>query len=545
MGVERFWNFADVWEGISRRFPDAIAQIYGPRSYTWSEFDQRAAGVATALLEGGLGHQDKVAQMMYNGPEYLESLFACFKAGLVPVNTNYRYTEDELFYLWDNADTRAVVFHGSLVDRCEAVRGRLPGIRRWLWVDDQSGACPDWAEPYEQAATCGRCPEGAERSGKDLYLLYTGGTTGAPKGVMWPQHELFLMLESLSGRSKILADIDVDRYMQSVAKPGPRVLPAAPLMHGTSAWYSMSVLSQAGCVVTLSSRSYDPVVILDTLAMHRVNGMAIVGDAFAKPLVATLEEHPGRWDLSRMRVVFSSGVMFGAGVKAALLRHLPRAVVIDGLGSSESGSIGRNSTDLSSSTETAAFKMTPDTRVIDEDGRDVVPGSGQRGRLAVGGHIPLGYYKDPEKTEATFVTLGDRRYVVAGDWAEVAGDGTIKLLGRGSVCINTGGEKVYPEEVEEALKLYEGVEDAAVVGLPDDRFGEAIAALVTVSSPVDESAVTAFVKTKLAGYKAPRRVFVVPSLSRGPSGKLDYPSLRDLARQLASNQEDSRHDVVA
>lgn len=534
MTTKSSWNFADIWEGVARRFPDATAQVQGDRTFTWAQLDWRASGVAGALLSGRLRRQDKVAQLMFNGPEYLESMFACFKAGLVPVNTNYRYTEDELVYLWDNADARAVIFHGGLTEQCLAVRHRLPGVRLWLWVDDQTAPCPDWALAYEEAAATGVLVDRPDRSGDDLYLLYTGGTTGAPKGVMWPQHDLFLMLESLSGRDFAVSAGDVDGYVSSIPKPGPRVLPAAPLMHGTSAWYSMSVLCQAGCVVTVQSRTFDPELLLDTLEQQRVNGMAIVGDAFAKPLVAALDEHPGRWDLSRLRVVFSSGVMFGAGVKADMLRHLGRAVIIDGLGSSESGSIGRSRTDTTSSTGTAAFKLSPDTRVIDEGGQDVVPGSGQRGRLAVGGHIPIGYYKDPDKTASTFVTLGDKRYVVAGDWAEVEADGSIKLLGRGSVCINTGGEKVYPEEVEEAIKVYPGVHDAAVVGVPDDRFGESITALITSSSAMEESAVIAHVKTKLAGYKAPRRVFVVPSLQRGPSGKLDYPALRNLALGLLS-----------
>lgn len=534
LDVNASWNFADIWEGIARRFPDADAQIQGGRSFTWSDFERRAAGVAGTLLDGALVYQDKVAQLLYNCPEYLESMFACFKAGLVPVNTNYRYTEDELVYLWDNSDARAVIFHGSMTDQCVAVRDRLPGIGLWLWVDDHSGPCPDWAVAYEEAAASGLSALGRARSGDDLFLLYTGGTTGAPKGVMWPQSDLFMMLDSLSGRSSESSDLDVDGYVRSIPKPGPRVLPAAPLMHGTSAWYSMSVLCQGGCVITADSRTFDPVLLLDTLERERVNGMAIVGDAFAKPLVAALDEHTGRWDLSRLRVIFSSGVMFGAGVKADLLRHLPRALIIDGLGSSESGSIGRSLTDSSSPGATAAFKMTPDTRVIDEAGVDVEPGSGRRGRLAVGGDIPLGYYKDPDKTAATFLTLGKKRYVVAGDWAEVETDSTIKLLGRGSICINTGGEKVYPEEVEEVIKACPCIRDAAVVGVADERFGESITALVTASSAVEESAVIAHVKTRLAGYKAPRRVFVVPSLQRGPSGKLDYPALRSLALALLS-----------
>lgn len=530
--MEAVWNFADIWEGIARRFPDAEAQAYGSRSYTWADFSRRADGIAGTLLRAALKHQDKVAQLLYNCPEYLESMFACFKAGLVPVNTNYRYTGEELFYLWNNADVRAVIFHGSLTEQCRTIRHRLPDVALWLWVADGSGPCPDWAVPYEEVAESDRPTQSCFRSGDDVYLLYTGGTTGAPKGVMWRQHDLFLMLQALSGRSPESTECPADDYVRSISKPGPRVLPAAPLMHGTSAWYSMSVLCQAGCIITVDSRTYDPALLLATLERQRVNGIAIVGDAFAKPLVETLDVHRGGWDLSRLRVVFSSGVMFSAGVKERLLDHLPWAKIIDGLGSSESGAIGRSLTDISSPTATGAFKMSSHTRVIGDDGRDVQPGSGRRGRLAVGGHIPLGYYKDPEKTAGTFLTLGEQRYVVAGDWAEVEADGTIRLLGRGSICINTGGEKVYPEEVEEVIKQLPAIRDAAVVGVPDARFGESVVALVTVSSGVAESDVITHVRTKLAGYKAPRRVFIVASLKRGPSGKLDYETLRSQALHL-------------
>jgi len=525
------WNFADVWEAVASRFPGEPAQHCGSRTVTWSELDRRADGVAATLVEAGLTHQAKVAQLLYNAPEYLESVFASFKAGLVPVSVNYRYTGDELAYLLDNADAEAVVFHGSLAGVCDEIRPRLPRVRQWLWVaDDDAGACPEWAMPYEEAATSGMRPPETPRSGDDLMLLYTGGTTGAPKGVMWPQDTLFRMLEELNGAVPA-PDADATAHAAALERPGPLVLPAAPLMHGTAMWFVLPVLSRGGSVITLPQHSFEPEVLLDTLSLYRVKGLCIVGDAFARPLVAALDADAERWDLSGLRVVFSSGVSFSAETQAALLRHATGAVVVDSLGSSESGGLARTQTRAGSGAPAPRFTVGRTTRVVDEAGADVEPGSGRRGRLAVTGHIPLGYYRDPEKTAETFVTIDGVRYVVAGDWAEVEADGTIRLLGRGSVCINTGGEKVYPDEVEVAVKRAAGVRDAVVVGVPDERFGEMVVAVVEAEpgAVVEADEVTAEVRRTLAGYKAPRRVVVVPSLERAPNGKADYRRLREVA----------------
>jgi fatty-acyl-CoA synthase len=533
MGVG--WNYADVWEAAAERFPDAVAQVGAGRVTMWRELDQRADGIAAALLEAGLARQAKVAQYLYNDPAYLESVHACFKAALVPVNTNYRYTGDELAYLWDNADVEAVVFHADLVERCDELRHKLADIRLWLWVDDGTDAtCPDWAVPYEEVASTAneRIRPSWGRSGDDLLLLYTGGTTGHPKGVMWPQDTLFHMLEGLNGR-KPAADADATARAEALKKPGPRVLPAAPLMHGTALWFAMPALAQGGSVVTQADRKFDATRLLDTVVDDEVKGLGIVGDAFARPLVHALDAEPDRWDLSGLRVIFSSGVMFSPEAKAGFLKHAPQAVIVDSLGSSESGGLGRTQTRAgeTSTTASAAFRTGPTTRVIGEDGTDVVPGSGQKGRLATTGHIPLGYYGDPVKTAETFVQLDGTTYVVAGDWATVDTDGTIKLLGRGSVSINTGGEKVYPEEVEEALKRAAGVRDAVVVGIPDERFGEVIAAVVEPEPgatlvPAD---LQAEVKRTLAAYKAPRHILVVESIGRAPNGKADYARLRQAA----------------
>jgi len=533
------WNLADLWEAIADRQPDAPAQFAADRIWTWAEFDRRADGIAATLLAAGAAHQDKVAQYLYNCPEYLESVFGAFKAGLAPVNTNYRYGVDELVYLWDNADAVAVVFHGTFSERIEQVRPRTPRVRTWLWVDDGSGPCPDWAVPYERAATAasGRVIAPWGRSGDDLLLLYTGGTTGMPKGVMWRQDDLVGILDA-ANRNRLPPEIDLTAVQERVAQPGPRNLPAAPLMHGTGQFNAISNLMVGGSIVTMQGRHFDAAELLDTIVRYEVASMSIVGDAFAKPMLRALDAEPGRWDLSCLRVIVSSGVMWSAETKAGLLRHNDRLIMVDALGSSEAVGMGQNTTSAESSSSTATFELGPNTRVLTEDGREVVPGSGERGRVALRGRTPIGYYKDPEKSASTFVVIDGVRWSIPGDWAEVDADGTVHLLGRGSQCINTGGEKVYPEEVEEVLKLHPDILDAAVVGLPDERFGQAITALVEPApgAVVDGAAVIAHVKQRLAAYKAPKQVLVIDTVGRAPNGKLDYKRLTAWAAQQVAER---------
>ncbi len=526
------WNFADVWETVADALPDAPAQFHLDRSWTWGELDRRADALAASLVAAGASHQDKVALYLYNSPEYLETTFALFKAALVPVNTNYRYTDDELVYLWDNADAVAVVFHGTFADRCERVRARLPAIRSWLWVDDGSGPCPPWAVPYEDGAgtvAAGRFVPPWGRSGDDLLLLYTGGTTGMPKGVMWRQDDLLSALDA-SNKRRLPTAPDLTVISERSVKPGPRNLPAAPLMHGTGLFNAMSNLMVNGSVVTMAGRRFDPVELLDTIEQHRVNSMSIVGDAFAKPIVRALDAEPRRWDISTLRVIVSSGVMWSPETKAGLLRHNERLIMVDSLGSSEAVGMASSTTTADGSrgaTGAARFVLGPDAKVLTEDGREVAAGSGERGMVALRGRTPIGYYKDEAKSAATFVVHAGVRYSIPGDWAEVEADGTVKLLGRGSQCINTGGEKVYPEEVEETLKLHPSVHDAAVVGVPDERFGSAITAVVEPEpgGDVDAAVLVAHVKEHLAAYKAPKHVVSVDSIGRAANGKLDYKGL--------------------
>jgi acyl-CoA synthetase (AMP-forming)/AMP-acid ligase II len=533
------WNFADIWEIAAEVRGDTRALVHGEDVRSWRDFDRHAAGIATTLLEAGLGHQAKVAQYLYNSNEYLESVFAAEKVSMIPVNTNYRYADDELAYLWDNADAEAIVFHGSLAGRAGRVRARVPKVKLWLHVDDGAGPCPDWATPYEEAAN--RLAAGADthvtgpepRSGDDLYFLYTGGTTGMPKGVMWRQDDLFALLNQSSPMP-----MPTDRGMEGVRETitalqesPPTVLPACPLMHGTGAFTAFSCLVIGGCVVTLAGKGFDPAALLDTVEREKVNLVTIVGDAFGKPILRALDENPGRWDLSSLLGLISSGVMWSEETKRGLLRHNPNMLLFDAFSSSEALGMGSSVSSAGAEAHTAAFKIGENAKVIDDNGNEIPPGSGKPGRLALGGRLPLGYYKDEAKTASTFVTINGRRYSVPGDYAVVEADGSLQLLGRGSVSINTGGEKVFPEEVEEALKRHPAVADAVVVGVPDERFGEAITAAVELApgKQASEDELVAEVKAHLAGYKAPRNVLFVDSVGRTPAGKVDYKAVRALA----------------
>jgi acyl-CoA synthetase (AMP-forming)/AMP-acid ligase II len=536
------WNFADLFElcaGI--RGGDRTALVNGERQTSWADFDRRAAGIATSLLAAGLGHQAKVAQYLFNCNEYLESVFAATKVAMVPVNTNYRYEDRELLYLWDNADAEAVVFHGTFSDRVARLREALPGVKLWLWVDDGSGSRPDFAVDYEEAAES--LPPGAPtrvegswgRSGDDLYMLYTGGTTGIPKGVMWRQDDLLGVLNQGSLLRLPLDDgLDATaEVVESMQTSPPVLLPACPLMHGTGAFTAFSGLSIGGTVVTMPGRRFDPAAVLDEIGRHRVNVLTIVGDAFAKPLLRELDASPSRYDLSSLLLVISSGVMWSEETKHGLLEHAPQLMLVDAFSSSEALGMGSSVSSAGAEAHTASFRIGDNAKVIDEDGAEIAPGSGVAGRLALGGRLPLGYYKDPDKTAKTFLVLDGVRYSVPGDYAMVEEDGTLRLLGRGSVVINTGGEKVFPEEVEEALKTHPAVFDAACVGVPDDRFGEVVTAVVELRPGLGASGdeLADHVRSQLAAFKAPRHVVIVDTVGRSPSGKLDYASLKRLAAE--------------
>jgi fatty-acyl-CoA synthase len=524
------WTVADICEAFARAIPDATAVVQGDRRHSWRDFDRSADGIAAALLAAGLDRQDRVALYLYNSPEYLEAYVGATKASLVPVNTNYRYADDELTYLWDDADAVAVVFHGAFTDTVERVRGRVATVRLWLWVDDHTGPCPAWAVPYEAAAATKRTAPAWTRGGDDLVFVYTGGTTGLPKGVKVRQSD-FIRAATAGVTADSRPPADLEEFVQSRVAGGPGfvVLPAPPLMHGTGVAGALHGLLNGGAVVLLASRRFDAVELWDVVEREQVRLLTVVGDAFARPILDALDAEPGRWRLSCLRLIVSAGAMFSESTKRGLLGHLPGLKLIDQLGSSENGGAATSVSRSGRLSGTGAFRPMPGVRVIGDDGRDVEPGSGQVGVIAIPGGAD-GYHKDPVKTAATFQLIDGRRYTVAGDHATIEADGSIRFLGRGSVCINTGGEKVFPEEVEEALKSHAAVRDAVVVGVPDDRFGEAIAAVVELDDrAVGDADLVEHVKARLARYKAPRHLVRVDSVGRSPNGKTDYPAIRALA----------------
>jgi fatty-acyl-CoA synthase len=367
-------------------------------------------------------------------------------------------------------------------------------------------------------------------------VLYTGGTTGMPKGVMWTQGAIFEALGG--GGSPVIGEkpsASVDEQRARVAREGTalRLLPACPLMHGTGQFTAYNALGGGGAIVTCESQRLDPAELWATAAARGTAAIAIVGDAFAKPMLRALEESPGRWELSGVKLIVSSGVLWSPAVKQGLLRHLPHALLMDSFGSSEAMGFGTELTTKDATVGLGRFRLGPNCKVFTADGREVAPGSGEAGFVARSGPIPRGYYKDPKKTAETFKTYEGRLWSVPGDFCTVDADGTLHLHGRGSVCINTAGEKVYPEEVEETLKLHPAVRDAVVVGVPDDKWGEAVTALVELepAGGADEASLRAFVRDKLAGYKVPKRLVFAPSVGRSPSGKVDYKGAKAQVKQ--------------
>lgn len=537
------WNLATVFESVADAVPERTALVQGERRRTWAELDERAARFAGALRALGVRPDGKVALFLYNSNEFLEAMFGSMKARSVHVNVNYRYLADELVYLLDNADAEVLVFHGSLGPVVEEARGRLPQLRAVVQVDDGSPAVAGALE-YESLLAAHEPLTREVRSGDDLWFVYTGGTTGMPKGVMWRSEDLYgtlgeaayaLFGETLPERAEDAGAIAV-RVVE--AGRAPVHLPASPLMHGTGVMSSIQSLFLGGTIVTLLGRHFDPDELWQTVQRERVTQLAIVGDAFAKPMLRALEEAEARgepYDLSSLILMISSGVIWSAEVKAALLARQPM-FLLDSLGSSEGVGFANSLTTPGQEATTAQFKIGAHTKVFTEQGVEVAPGSGEHGMLALGGFLPSGYYGDEDKTRSTFRVINGERYSVPGDWATVEEDGTITLLGRGSVCINSGGEKIYPEEVEEALKRDPAVADCLAVGVPDERFGEAVAVVVAPEpgATIDVERVHE-AGGALARFKRPRHVVIVDEIKRGPNGKADYAWARRAAeRQLAA-----------
>jgi len=536
------WNLATVFESVADTLGERTALVNGATRRTWTELDDRAARLASALVAAGLGPNSKVAQYLYNSNEYSEGVYATFKLRGVPVNVNYRYTEDELLYLLDDSDAEALIFHGSLGEQVARVVDRAPRLRVAIQVDDGSPLLPGAAAFEDLIASNDPMPRIARR-GDDLYFLFTGGTTGMPKGVMWRNEDLFGTLAEaiypLQGLTMPERSEDAGALAKAIIERGTGGvhLPGSPLMHGTGAFTTFQTLFTGGCVVTLTNRSFDPHEMWETVARERVTQMAIVGDAFCKPMLAALRDAEVRgtpYDTSSLGLVISSGVMWSAEVKTELMARA-HCLCLDSLGSSEGVGFANSMSMPGAETPTAKFTIGGRARVLRDDGTPVEPGSAEIGVLALGGYIPLGYYKDEVKSAATFRIMGGERYSVPGDFAQVEADGAITLLGRGSACINSGGEKIFPEEVEEAVKVQPGVADCLCVGLPDDRFGEVVTAVVTpaVGAELDGDRLMAGLGS-LARFKHPRRWVFVDEILRSPNGKADYKRAKQIAADASS-----------
>lgn len=538
------WHLADIFESVAASLPDAPAISYRGQTWSWRDYEARASRCATVFRDAGLDIGDKLAIYSYNHPAWLEAQLGAFKARLTPVNVNYRYLEDELVHVITNSDSRALVFQAQFAPRIAAIRDRLPEVKLFLEVDDGSGEHLDGAIAYEGALAAAAPMPRIERSGDDVYMLYTGGTTGMPKGVMYRHEDFSRGLLSIGfamrGMTPPEDASDFGPGAKQVFEAGgsPRSIPACPLMHGTGMWIGAMVPhGLGGSVVLFDNSHFDADAMWQLAADEAVTDVTIVGDVFARPLLAALDRARDAgtpYRLDAMRMMGSSGVMWSKEVKAALLDHLD-IIIVDAMGSTE-GSMGSSSVSRATLDQdaTAKFQMNPTTKVFDDDDKEVVPGSGQIGRIANGGMVPIGYYKDPEKSAATFRDVGGQRFSFPGDFATVEADGTITLLGRGSVCINSGGEKIFPEEVEEIIKTHPAVYDCLVVGVPDERFGERVTAVLSLrgAAGVDADALAEHVKAKLAGYKVPRTVLTVDAVPRADNGKPNYKAAKAMALDM-------------
>jgi 3-oxocholest-4-en-26-oate---CoA ligase len=525
-------SFAGAWRTVAELAPERVALVCGERRLTFAAFDERAGRLARVLDDAGLLPGEKVAIMCVNAPEYMEAFYAAQKLGCVPVNVNYRYVGAELAYLLDNSDAAALVYHDEFAATVADALAALSAERRprLLLQVAHEGVEPllDGARPYEQtlSGTAVLEPERAS-SPDDLVFVYTGGTTGFPKAVMWPSDDLYVALWQMARPGTEPPDVTASI---AAGKQAATLLPACPLMHGTGLFITLSTLAGGGKVVLIDSVRLDAEAVWSAIEREQVQVCTIVGDAFARPLLAALDAHPSQWDLSSLRAITSSGVTWSPESKRALLSHLPGLTLIDSLGASE-GIMTRTETRATDDIAPARFKASDRLVVVTDDGEVARPGDGRIGMLGVGGPIPAGYYKDPEKTAATFRTVRGRRYSIPGDYATVEDDGTIRLLGRDSACINSGGEKIYPEEVELALRSHPAVFDCVVVGVPDARWGEMVVALVQPAddTALDQDDIAAHCRASLAGYKVPKRFVTLDSLQRSPAGKADYKLLRDIA----------------
>ena len=524
-------HFAKIWESNSSLVPNEPALVNNNKTIDWRSFDELSSKLASYLIKMGLGEDSKVGIYMQNCNEYMIAQFAAFKIGAVPINVNYRYKKDELIYLFDNSDAEAIIFQSNFHQQILLIQNDLPKVKAFVETSQNDFSKESTFDSLENIMQTFSPLDHQDRSEDEIYMIYTGGTTGMPKGVMYKQGGFVISMLKTLKTMGFSVPKEIDGLPDEIMKLKeinalPKSLVACPLMHGTGMWLGAFLpLLTGGSVITVPNSSFDPDEIWKVVEQQKVTSLVIVGDAFAKPLLESLKDSKNRnemYDISSLLLIISSGVMWSHEVKQELLNYQDM-ILIDAMGSSEGG-MGSSITSRNMQSNTAQFKLNPGVIILDEDNNLVTPGSKTIGKIGTSGLVPEGYYKDPIKSAETFREFEGIRYSFPGDFAQYNPDGTIKLLGRGSNCINTAGEKVYPEEVEEAIKKHPNVVDCLVIGVTDKKFGERVAAVasLTKDSFLEEAELIDFVKKIISSYKVPKTIIFRNKIERAPNGKANY-----------------------
>jgi acyl-CoA synthetase (AMP-forming)/AMP-acid ligase II len=523
-------NLADKFEEMADVVPHRLLLIGGDERVTFAGLEARANRLAHHLGARGVGPGARVGLVARNSVPFVVSFLACFKLRAVPVNVNYRYVAAEMKQILGDSEAAAVILDEDLAGECALAVAGLASPPHLVVIGSDTGPLAERAVSYDTAlAASSPTRDFGSRSADDIHLLYTGGTTGRPKGVVWRHEDIYLFLTFGAGTDAALATA-----RENPGAPSVVMLPAGPFVHSSSQWILIAALISGGTTIVTLDR-FDPASVWNLCVREGVHVLAINGDAMARPLLDDLA--PGRPDLAGLTTVYSSGGLLSPSVKAGLSVALPHATILDAVGSTETGLFGMSPDTGGTDPSRLRITGTAGTIVVDETGRPVPPGG--TGLLAKSGYIPLRYHNDPEKTARTFITHEGKRYAIPGDVARVEQDGTITVLGRQSSCINTGGEKVYPGEVESVLNAHPAVQDCLVVGVPDDRWGQRVCALVQhrAGQPVGLEDLQAHARGALAGYKIPRTLHLVERIERHPSGKVDYDWANSV---LAAREEANR-----
>ncbi len=531
--MAKHFNIADMYELVADKVPTRVALVCGDQRASFAQLEQRANQLAHYLASRGVKPGDHVGLYLYNCNEYLEGMLACFKLRAVPINVNYRYVEEELKYIFDNSDMIACIHHREFTPHIAAINSP---IDTYVYVEDDSGCDTGAISTVEyEAATTGQSADRdfAERSDDDLFILYTGGTTGMPKGVMWPHKSIFYA--AMGGGGWFHPDGAITAPEQIASRIGdfPIIgMPLAPLMHGACWWFACIQLLAGNTVVLNPEHSLVGDSVWDIVEREKVNSLTIVGDAMAVPLLDSLAANPDRWELGSVFSIGSGGAVFSESKQEAFRQQFPNVFIMNSFGSSESGNMGMDGGGKKGKGLGNVSKSDFMSVVSDEEGephRHVAPG--ESGIFARSGYIPLGYYNDPEKTAKTFVEVDGETWLLVGDEAELEEDGSITVFGRGSNCINSGGEKIFPEEVEQALKGHPAIFDCLVVATPDERFGSKVTALVSLRGDATLTLESAQEEARkhIASYKVPRELHIVDEVPRAPSGKPAYPKALEIA----------------